>query len=140
MKNFGNGFWIVVFFLLAFTSGCTHCNASDKEEMMTLAAALTKLTAAVEEKVYFKEAPAEMKDMELVNFSTSHDPRLKEPFAEYLLKAQSVNGHAIVLMCDKSGTRGLIEDGGCSTAADKHWWQDQPKHPCEITITICQTK
>lgn len=140
MKNFNIGFRIVIFSLLVFTTGCAHCNASDKEEMYTLAAALTKLTASVEEKVYFKEAPAEMKDMELVNFSTSHDPRLKEPFAEYLLKAKGVNGHAILLMCDKSGTRGLIEDGGCTPVLDKHWWQVQPNHPCEISTTICQTK
>lgn len=140
MKKFTIGFRIVVISLLALSAGCAHCKAADKEEMNTLAAALTKLTAAIEEKVYFKEAPPEMKDMELVNFSTSHDPRLKEPFAEYLIKAQGVNGHAIVLMCDKSGTRGLIEDGGCSVAVDEHWWQDQPNHPCEISTKICPTK
>lgn len=140
MKKFGIGSRIVIFYLLIFTAGCAHCNASDKEEMFTLAAALTKLTAAVEEKVYFKEALAEMKDMELVNFSTAHDPRLKEPFAEYLLKAQGVNGHAIVLMCDKSGAKGLIEDGGCTSTLDRHWWLNQPSHPCEITTNICQTK
>lgn len=140
MNNVGVGIRIVIFSLLVFPAGCANCNASDKEEMYTLAAALTKLTAAVEAKVYFKEAPPEMKDMELVNFSSSHDPRLTEPFEGYLLKAQGVNGHAILLMCDKNGTRGLIEDGGCTSAVDKHWWQDQPSHPCEITYNICQMK
>lgn len=140
MKNVAKGFQIIILTLLVFTTGCAHSNAFDKEEMYTLSAALTKLTAAVEEKVYFKEAPAEMKDMELVNFSITHDPRLKEPFAEYFLKVQGVDGHAIVLICDKSGTRGLIEDGGCTSAVDKHWWQDKSSHPCVITITICQAK
>lgn len=140
MKNFGIGFRIVVFSLLVFTTGCAHYKASDKEEMYTLASALTKLTSAVEEKVLFKEVPAEMKDMELINFSTSHDPRLKEPFAEYLLKVQGVNGHAVVLVCDQSGRKGLLEDGGCSSVVDKHWWQDQPNHPCEISPQICTTK
>jgi hypothetical protein len=112
----------------------------DKEEMYSLASALTKLTTAVEEKVLFKEAPAEMKDMALVDFSTSHDPRLKEPFVGYLLKAQGVNGHAVVLVCDQSGSKGLLEDGGCSSVVDKQWWRDQPDHPCEISTQMCTAK
>jgi hypothetical protein len=108
--------------------------------MYTLASALTKLTSAVEEKVLFKEAPPEMRDMELVDFATRHDPRLKEPFVGYLLKAQEVNGHAVVLLCDQRGNKGLLEDGGCSSVLDRHWWRDQPTHPCVISPQICQTQ
>lgn len=138
MHSIGIMLRIAVVYLLLVTAGCAHCTPG-KEDMYTLAAALTKLTAAVEEKVYFREAPADMNDMELVNFSTSHDPRLKAPFAEYHLKARGVDGHAILLVCDRNGARGLIEDGGCTAAVDRHWWQDQPDHPCEISPTICQT-
>jgi len=140
MKQIGIGLRIVVFSLLIFNSGCAHCNAYDQEKMYTLASALTKLTAAVEEKVLFKEAPAEIKDKELIDLSTKHDPQLKEPFTEYLLKARGVNGHAIVLVCDQSGSKALLEDGGCSSILDQHWWKDQTNHPCEISTQMCLTK
>ena len=140
MKKFTIVFRLMLFTLLVFNAGCAHYCVADKEEMYSLASALTKLTTAVEEKVLFREAPAEMKDMELIHFSTSHDPRLKEPFAGYLLKAHAVNGHAVVLVCDQSGSRGLLEDGGCSAVVDKQWWRDQPDHPCEISTQMCIAK
>lgn len=140
MRQVGISLRVVIFSLLIFTSGCAHCNAYDQEKMYTLASALTKLTSAVEEKVLFKEAPSEMMDMELIDLSTSHDPQLKEPFAEYLLKARGVNGHAVVLVCDQSGSKALLEDGGCSSILDHHWWKDQPNHPCEISTQMCLTK
>jgi hypothetical protein len=140
MSKIGIGFQIFLFFALMLNSGCAHCQASEQEKMFTLASALTKLTSAVEEKVLFNEAPAEMKDMDLINLPTMHDPRLKEPFAEYLLRATGVNGHAVVLVCDPSGRTGLLEDGGCSSVVDQHWWRDQPNHPCEISTRMCLSR
>lgn len=140
MRQIGISLRIVVFSLLIFTSGCAHCNAYDQEKMYTLASALTKMTSAVEEKVLFKEVAADVKDKELIDLSTSHDPRLKEPFEEYVLKAGNQNGHAVVLVCDQSGKKALLEDAGCTSILDQHWWRDQPNHPCEISTQMCLTK
>ena len=137
MSNAGIFFRLIVLSVLLINSGCAHCNASEQEEMYTLSSALTKLTSAVEAKTLFKAAPPEMKDMDLINLSTAHDPRLKEPFADYILKATMVDGHGVVLVCDQSGRKGLLEDGGCSSVIDRHWWRDQPDHPCRVSTTIC---
>ncbi|WP_051292931.1 hypothetical protein [Citrifermentans bremense] len=140
MRKIEFSFRIILLSVLLFNSGCAHCIASEQEDMYTLASALTKLTSAVEEKVLFKEAPPEMKDMALIDLSVMHDPRLKEAFTEYVLKARSVNGHAVVLVCDERGRSGLLEDGGCSSVMDHHWWRDQPGHPCEVSNAICLKK
>ncbi len=140
MKQLKKGFRAIVLLVLLLATGCAHCNASDPEEMYTMSSALTKLTTAVEEKVFFKEAPADMKDMALINFATGHDPRLKEPFRTHVLKAEGVNGHAVVLVCDQTGSTGLLEDGGCSAVLDHHWWRDQPSRPCQISPQICHMK
>lgn len=141
MKEVGIAFRILLLSVLLLNSGCAHCNASGPdEEMYTLASALTKLTSAVEEKVLFKEAPSELKDMDLITLSTSHDRRLTAPFNKYLLKAAMVNGHAVVLVCDQGGRKALLEDGGCSSILDRHWWRDQPNHPCEVSTTVCIEK
>lgn len=128
---------MVLLSALVFNGGCAHCNASEPEKMYTLGSALTKLTSAVEAKVLFKEAPPNLADMDLINLSVAHDTRLKEPFTEYVLKAKSVNGHAVVLVCDQSGRKGLLEDGGCSSVIDQHWWRDKGNHPCEVSNSIC---
>lgn len=140
MRNIGIVFRVFLFSILLFNSGCAHCSGSEQEKMYTLASALTKLTTAVEEKVLFKEAPDKMMDMDLINLSVAHDPRLKEPFTAYLLRARAINGHAVVLVCDPGGRKGLLEDGGCSSVMDQHWWRDQPDHPCEVSTAVCIRK
>lgn len=139
MRNIGNSFRVIAFSLIIFGTGCAHCNAYDEDQMYTLASALTKLSAAVEAKVLFNEAP-DLKDKELIDLSTSHDSRLKEPFDGFLLKARSQNGHAIVLVCSKDGRKALLEDGTCTTKFDYYWWKDQPDRPCEISTLLCPAK
>lgn len=137
MRHIGIGFRVIVFSLLIFGSGCAHCNAYNEDEMSTLASALTKLSAAVEAKI--SEAP-DLKDKKLIDLATSHDRRLQEPFADYLLKARIQNGYAIVLVCSKNGSKALLEDGTCTTKFDYPWWKDQIDHPCEISPQLCPTQ
>ncbi len=131
---------VIVVSSFVVCSGCTLCIASGPEEMFTLASALTKLTTAVESKVRFENAPANLNDRELLQLATEHDPGLLDPFSEYMLKAVSQNNHAIVLVCTNDGMKALLEDAGCTSKMDMHWWKDQPDRPCEISQNLCVTK
>ena len=55
--------------------------------------------------------------------ATAHDPGLLDPFSEYMLKAVSQNNHAIVLVCTNDGMKALLEDAGCTSKMDMHWWK-----------------
>jgi hypothetical protein len=44
------------------------------------------------------------------------------------------DGHAVVLVCDKDGKIGLLEDAGCSSEMDRHLWRENPPEPCEFTV------
>jgi hypothetical protein len=57
-----------------------------------------------------------------------------DPFAEYGLWVSRQDGHAVVLVCDKDGKVGLLEDAGCSSEMDRHLWKENPPKPCEFTV------
>jgi len=132
IKQFIPSVFVSACLLTAFSPNL--CSADD--EMYTLASALTKLSAAVESTVGFKSPPPELKDQGLAELSTKHNPKILEPFAEYTVKTYSQNSHAVVLICDKEGKLALLEDAGCTSPMDKHWWRDQPEKDCSFTIKI----
>ena len=101
------------FVLLAF-AGCTVSRAAEAEKMYILGSALTKLSASVEATVRYEDPPEGIGDMELLILSTKHDPGLLGPFTDYTVCVSRQDGHAVVLMCDKDGKIGLLEDAGCS--------------------------
>lgn len=104
--------------------------------MYGLASALTKLSAAVESAVGFKDPPAAISDADLIVFATQHDPTLRAPFAGYRLRVLRRDPHAAVLVCTPDGQRALLEDAGCSAALDTHRWKDAPPTPCEFTVDL----
>jgi len=104
--------------------------------MYVLGSALTKLSASVEATVRYEDPPQGINDKELLALSTKHDPGLMESFADYTLRVSRQDGHAVVLVCDKDGKIGLLEDAGCSSEMDKHLWKEDPPKPCEFTITV----
>lgn len=57
-----------------------------------------------------------------------------EPFADYTLWVSRQDGHAVVLVCDKDGKVGLLEDAGCSSEMDRHLWKENPPKPCDFTV------
>lgn len=105
------------------------------EEMYRLGSALTKLSASVESTVRYKDVPEGITDNELLVIATRHDPLLLQPFAEYKLRVNREDRHAIVLVCTPDGGRALLEDAGCSKELDAHHWQSQTSKTCEFTIT-----
>jgi hypothetical protein len=126
---------LVSFFVM---SGCATSGAVESENMMILGSALTKLSAAVESTVRYKNPPADIKDTELLVLATRHDPDLLTRFQSYTLKVHRQNGHAMVLVCSKDGSVGLLEDSNCTAKLDKHLWEGQLSKPCEFTLTVQQ--
>jgi hypothetical protein len=129
---------ILILLFLVITTGCTCCIASDAEDNYTLGSALTKLSAAVESSVQYDAPPPGMKDLELLQFSTKHDPKLLEPFSEYLLKTLVQNGHAIVLVCDRLGTKAILEDAGCTSVLDRNAWKGNIENPCDFVVNLAE--
>jgi hypothetical protein len=104
--------------------------------MYTLGAALRKVSDSVEATVRYENPPVGIGDAELLAMATKHDPGLLVPFAEYKVRVMREEGHAILLVCDKEGKIGLLEDAGCSSPMDKHLWNEDPPKPCDFTINI----
>ncbi|WP_223670267.1 hypothetical protein [Kangiella shandongensis] len=120
--------------VLFSTNGCST-NAK-QEDMYSLAANLTKATAAVQAKVKYEGYPEQLADRELLTFATKHDPKLSEPFLDYKVKISTENSEAIMLICNKSGEYALLEDAGCTPQIDiHHWQQEEPKAQCSFTIS-----
>jgi len=114
---------------------------AEEKKMNILGYALTKLSASVEATVRYENPPKGLSDMELLILSTSHDPGLMAPFADYTLRVSRQDRDAVVLVCDKDGKYGLLEDAGCSGRMDKHLWKETPPKPCEFTVDtrkVCQ--
>lgn len=112
---------LVLVFLL---NGCALVTKKDNsEEMYIKASALTKLTTAIEGTVHWDKAPSTLSDQEIMNLSTEDDPSLLEPFDGYLLRMNRKHQHVILLVCNLEGTKGLLEDAGCTAEMDKHLWQ-----------------
>lgn len=119
---------------ITFSAGCISSQERpDSEEMYIKASALTKLSAAVESTVRYKNPPAELSEGELLVLATRHDPVLLENFRDYKLRVLRQERHSVVLVCDASGTHALLEDTGCTGPMDKHRWMGKSQ-PCEFSI------
>jgi hypothetical protein len=127
---------VTVALVLALAAGCaplTGVPRPDREEMYIKASALTKLSAAVESTVRYKNPPLGLSDRQLLTLATRHDPALLDNFKGYSVRVLRQARHSIVLVCDTSGTRALLEDVGCSGPMDRHRWMGKAE-PCEFTI------
>jgi len=126
---------VTLCFIVVFNIGCTCCIADDSENMLPLASALTKLSATVESTVRYKNPPVGISDADLLILSTQHDPRILEPFSDFTVRVLNQDRHAVVLVCNKEGKYGLLEDAGCSPEIDKHLWKEQPPVPCQFSLS-----
>jgi hypothetical protein len=125
-----------------FTAGCaTGPKYPDTEEMYIKASALTKLSAAVESTVRYKNPPPDLDESELLKLATRHDPVLLENFKGYKVRVLRQDRHSAVLVCDAAGTRALLEDAGCTGPMDRNRWNEKPE-PCEFSVdirTVCNS-
>lgn len=114
--------------------------AFDNEEMLIKASALTKLAAAVESAVRYKDAPANLSEDELLNFATAHDPELLTPFRGFKVRARRDGMASAVLICTQDEKMALIEDAGCTARSDAHHWERRPPFSCDFQLalkTVC---
>ncbi|WP_241176640.1 hypothetical protein [Citrobacter portucalensis] len=140
MKNLYSGLnsSISAFLLLVTVTltlgGCTALPTKNVAETMKIkASALTKLSAAVEATVQYDTPDINLSDKELLSISTQDEPNMLDPFAGYTLKVNREFNHAIILVCNAEGTKGLLEDAGCSGALDKYLWEKGSL--CEFTLS-----
>jgi len=118
---------VAVIFLLV---GCV--SHADDEEMYVTASALTKVSSALEAAVYFDTPPEGLQDRALLEFATEHDPSLLEPLDNFTLKANYVDRHGVVLVCDEPGRKALMKDLGCTAKLDEPYWDSTEEVPCRI--------
>ena len=136
MRRFAGIRRTMVFVLIVVFLGCAHIRADEEQKMLTLGSALTKLSAAVESTVRYKNPPAEIGNAELLILATQHDPKLLEPFGDYTVKVLREDQHAIVLICTGDSKRALLEVAGCTPRLDKHLWKEYPAKECRFTLTV----
>jgi hypothetical protein len=65
----------------------------------------------------------------------NQEPGLPDNFKGYRLRIYSQDRHAIVLLCDECGKRGLLEDLGCTAALDRNLWKEDAAMPCEFSLS-----
>ena len=125
---------VTVVLVLSFLTGCMSSQRRvDSEEMYIKASALTKLAAAVESTVRYKNPPPELGESELLTLATRHDPILLENFKGYKVRVLRNERHSVVLVCNATGTHALLEDAGCSGPMDRNRWIEKPE-PCEFSL------
>lgn len=131
----------LVMVLVIALAGCaslgTGQNCSEKE-LMTAAAALTKVSAAAEANLRYGSPSDSLTDAEFLTQSIAHDPGLLAPVSAYQVKAAREGGHVAILVCSQDGAVALLEDAGCTAAMDRHRWRDDPKSRCVFTIDLVQ--
>jgi hypothetical protein len=128
---------VPIIFITIICCGCAYFFQSYKyteDAMFIKAAAIKKLSAAVESSARYKDIPEDLKNDDLLKKATENNPRLLQGFEGFSLKAITVNKHSIVLLCDSKEEYALIEDTGCTGEVDIHHWQNNTRPPCEFTI------
>lgn len=140
MTNSAFGHKLTLYLLvssLMLTSGCSAIRTTHEESMLMEASRLTKLSSAVEATVRYEPDVNTLSEVEILQQATAHDPTLLNSFQHRLLRVKVEDRHALVLVCTKDGHQGLIEDAGCSAAADKHLWMSSSA-PCEFTLQVTE--
>ncbi len=129
--------YTLIVFILGFflVSGCQMFVNREREKMQMIGPNLINLTKKVEVKVLLEDATLDKGERKLLEESTRNKPSLLEWFDEndYLVKANIIDQHAILLVCTSDGKRGLYEDTDCKTGPDKQLWKSK-ESSCEFTI------
>ena len=108
----------------------------DDEALLIKASALTKVAAAVDSAIRYKDAPVGVPESELLRLATEHDPELLTPFQELKVRVRRSGMNSSVLVCTTDETRGLIEDAGCTARSDEHLWRRQPPTECRFHLDL----
>jgi len=105
------------------------------DDMNIRASELTKLSAAVEAYVRYDDPAPGMSQDDVLQAATKGQPQLLSGFSGLKLKVLSQDRHAVLLVCDKDGTRALLEDAGCTGKMDIRHWETRDV-PCRFTVSV----
>lgn len=132
-------FKISVFLIL--TTGLTSCAAQDERTMYAKSSALTKLSAAVEATVLYRNPSSTLTDGELLRLATANDPGLLQEFDRFNLRVKRESDVMTILVCTADANRALLEDVSCTAKLDKHHWRESASSQCSFTLdtaTVCK--
>lgn len=125
--------------LVLVLSGCAMLPSGSKvseAEMMTAAAALTKVSAATEANLRYGSSTEMLSDADFLAQSVAHDPGLLLPLSAYQIKSMRTDVYSAILLCTQDGAKALLEDAGCTAALDRHRWRDDPGSSCAFTVEL----
>lgn len=109
------------------------------EDLPNLAEALMPVSSAVDGYLNFSDAPIDLDGKALLDRATAHNPKLLERFAGYVVLARRDGLASSVLVCDKDGTRALMEDSGCTGGKfDARLWDSPAPLPCDFQLDLKQ--
>lgn len=127
---------IVTALVSALLYSCAAAGQPPDDELLLIkASALTKVAAAVDSAIRYKDAPMGV-EAELLRLATEHDPELLAPFQGLKLRVRRSGANSSVLVCSADETRGLIEDAGCTARSDEHLWRRQPSAECRFHLDL----
>ncbi len=127
--------------LVLVLAGCTTLPPGGlypESEMMTAAAALTKVSAAAEANLRYGSSSETLSDADFLSQSVAHDPDLLRPLSAYQIKSMRKDGCSAILLCSKEGELALLEDAGCTAALDRQRWRDDPGSLCAFSLDLKQ--
>ncbi|WP_372825893.1 hypothetical protein [Polaromonas sp.] len=119
---------------LALLSALTSCAAQDNRQMYAKASALTKLSAAVEATVLYRNPSPTLSDDELLKLVAANDPTLLKEFDGFKVRVLRESQGVVLLVCKTKADLALLEDASCTAKLDRHHWRDSAKNLCEFTL------
>ena len=127
----------MVLFLVLLWVPITSCAEDyDEEEMLILASALTKVTAAFDSYVRYGDINESASVDDLFKSSVEHDPGLLSPFANFHLEPVHHEGGGYLLMCPVDKSEALLADAGCTGSFDQHLWQTPQHEACALPADL----
>lgn len=127
-----------IILILTLASALTSCAAQDGRQMYAKASALTKLSAAVEATVLYRDPSPTLTDDELLRLATASDPRLLQEFDGLKLRVRKEPQVVTLLVCSVDADFALLEDVSCTAKLDRHHWRDSASTLCEFTLRTAE--
>jgi hypothetical protein len=74
-------------------------------------------------------------DDKLLATTFQKKPELERDFREYTVQTVSSGTNVVVLVCTLDGKYALIEDASWTPYVDKKWYETEPQHAAQFTIS-----
>ncbi|WP_374650554.1 hypothetical protein [Dongia sp.] len=102
--------------IIMLCGSCSIANGDSAEALADAAVDLGYLAGALDGLVEFGQPTPGAEDMDLLKEAVGNNTRSLNALKDFTLKARYVGQFSSVLMCDKTSTRAIAEDAGCTPA------------------------